>query len=120
MTCNCDEFAERQGVPLFLEGRTTRSAFKERGDSFKGVRPMKTCIAAGLLLVGLATPALAAEQHCAVKDTVGNCSVIDARPSATKNSGLTLLGNKDGYDSEAGRPESAKHRVRCKGMVERA
>ena len=43
---------------------------------------MKSYAVAGLLLVGLATPALAASQHYAVKDTVGNCSVIDARPSA--------------------------------------
>ena len=42
---------------------------------------MKSYAVAGLLLVGLATPALAASQHYAVKDTVGNCSVIDARPA---------------------------------------
>ena len=33
---------------------------------------MKSYAVAGLLLVGLATPALAASQHYAVKDTVGN------------------------------------------------
>ena len=43
---------------------------------------MKSYAVAGLLLIGLATPALAAAQHYAVEDTVGNCSVIDARPSA--------------------------------------
>ena len=43
---------------------------------------MKPYAVAGLLLIGLATPALAAAQHYAVEDTVGNCSVIDARPSA--------------------------------------
>ena len=43
---------------------------------------MKSYVIAGLMLVGLATPALAAAQHYAVEDTVGNCSVIDARPSA--------------------------------------
>ena len=48
---------------------------------------MKPYAVAGLLLIGLATPALAAAQHYAVEDTVGNCSVIDARPSADlKNS----------------------------------
>ena len=81
---------------------------------------MKAYIAAGLLLVGLATPAFAAEQHYAVKDTVGNCSVIDARPSATKNSGLTLLGNKGGYDSEASAQKALSSGSGCKGMIERA
>ena len=81
---------------------------------------MKSYVLAGLLLVGLATPALAAEQHYAVKDTVGNCSVIDARPSATKNSGLTLLGNKGGYDSEAAAQKALGSGAGCKGMIERA
>jgi hypothetical protein len=51
--------------------------------------------------VSLVTPALAAGQHYAVKDTVGNCAVIDERPSPTEISGLTILGNKSGYDSIA-------------------
>ena len=80
---------------------------------------MKAYIAAGLLLVGLATPAFAA-QHYAVKDTVGNCSVIDARPSATKNSGLTLLGNKGGYDSEASAQKALSSGSGCRGLIERA
>ena len=36
---------------------------------------------AGLLLVALATPALAASQHFALVDTVGNFSVIDTKSS---------------------------------------
>ena len=43
---------------------------------------MKSYVIAGLMIVGLVSPALAAAQHYAVEDTVGNCSVIDARRSA--------------------------------------
>ena len=46
-------------------------------------------------------PALAATQskaeHFAVKDTVGNCAVVDTLPS--KVSGLRIVGNKAGYGS---------------------
>jgi hypothetical protein len=54
---------------------------------------MKTYLTASLLLIALAAPAFAAE-HFAVVDTVGNCSVIDTRPSAYKISGLEILGDK--------------------------
>jgi len=54
-----------------------------------------------VLVLGLAGPALAATQskaeHFAVKDTVGNCAVIDTLPS--KVSGLRIVGNHDGYGS---------------------
>ena len=77
---------------------------------------MKSYVVAGLLLVGLATPALAANQHYAVKDTVGNCSVIDARPSAN----LKILGNKGGYESVTAAQKSLSSGSGCKGMIDRA
>jgi hypothetical protein len=80
---------------------------------------MKSYLAAGILLVGLATPALAANQHYAVKDTVGNCAVIDARPSPTKISGLTVLGNRGGYDSVAAAQKALGSESSCKGTVDR-
>jgi hypothetical protein len=78
---------------------------------------MKSYLAAGLLLVSLATPAFAAEQHYAVEDTVGNCSVIDARPSPTKISGLTLLGNKNGYDITAAAEKALSSGAGCQGST---
>ena len=41
---------------------------------------MKRTLATAFILVGLVTPALAAE-HYAMKDTENYCSVIDATPS---------------------------------------
>jgi hypothetical protein len=77
---------------------------------------MKSYAVAGLLLVGLATPALAASQHAAVKDTVGNCSVIDARPSAD----LKILGNTGGYESVTAAQKALGSGSGCKGMIDRA
>jgi hypothetical protein len=54
---------------------------------------MKRFTAACILLVAMAAPALAAE-HYAVIDTVGNCSVVDTKPSPHGISGLKLLGDK--------------------------
>ncbi|HEX2448495.1 MAG TPA: hypothetical protein VHK26_09970 [Methyloceanibacter sp.] len=70
--------------------------------------------------MSLVTPALAAGQHYAVKDTVGNCAVIDERPSPTEISGLTILGNKSGYDSIAAAQKALGSGAGCKGMVDRA
>ena len=67
-------------------------------------------------IVGLVSPALAAAQHYAVEDTVGNCSVIDARPSAN----LKILGNKGGYDSVAAAQKALGSGSSCKGMIDRA
>jgi hypothetical protein len=80
---------------------------------------MKRYVVAGLLLVALATPALAAE-HYAVVDTVGNCSVIDTKPSPYSVSGLKILGDKSGYAS----PTAAERVFKsdgseCKGLIER-
>ena len=81
---------------------------------------MKSYIVAGLLLVALATPALAAE-HYAVVDTVGNCSVIDTKPSPYDISGLKILGDKIGYSSPAAAEKVFKSgHSECKAMIERA
>jgi len=81
---------------------------------------MKSYVVAGLLLVALATPALAAE-HYAVVDTVGNCSVIDTKPSPYDISGLKILGDKIGYSSPAAAEKVFKSgHSECKAMIERA
>jgi hypothetical protein len=73
----------------------------------------------GLLLVTLATPALAAEQHFAVKDTVGVCSVIDVTPSRASN--LQILGNKSGYSSvDAAQSALKSSGSKCKDIIDRA
>jgi hypothetical protein len=65
--------------------------------------------------MGLVTPAFAAEQHYAVQDTVGNCSVIDARPSYN----LKVLGNKNGYDTEAAAQKALSDASGCKSIFQR-
>ena len=96
---------------------------------------MKSYVVAGLLVVGLATPAFAAssatrdaddtaqnysyaaKHHYAVEDTVGACSVIDARPSAD----LKILGDESGYDSIAAAQKALNSdSSQCKGIIERA
>jgi len=59
---------------------------------------MRTCAIASLLTVALAMPALAATvKYYVVVDPVGNCSVVNSKPSAT--TGLAIVGDKGGYDS---------------------
>ena len=62
---------------------------------------MKAYLIASLVIAGLATPALAAESapHYIVKDTVGNCSVIDVHPSKVEH--LKILGQAQGYGSKS-------------------
>ena len=55
-------------------------------------------------------------KHFAIKDTVGNCSVIDFLPS--RASGMQLLGNKNGYPSV--RDAQAAFGPNCKAKIERA
>jgi hypothetical protein len=54
-------------------------------------------------------------KHFAIKDTVGNCSLIDAQPSLA--SGMQLLGNKSGYSSV--KDAQAVLGAHCKGMIDR-
>ena len=91
------------------------------------------------MLIGLTAPAFAADMpsqdakdtapnfsyvakdHWAVDDTVGNCAVVDSRPSPKDISGLKILGNKNGYSSLSAAEQQIKSGSRaCKGTVERA
>jgi hypothetical protein len=76
---------------------------------------MTRTVLAGLFVVALAVPAMAAEKYFVVKDTVGNCSVVQGGTSA----GLERIQNKDGYDS-ADAAGSALEEIRddCEGVVE--
>jgi hypothetical protein len=56
-----------------------------------------------------------ATRHFAIKDTVGNCSVIDVQPSWA--SGMQLLGNKNGYSSV--KDAQAALGSDCKGKIDR-
>ena len=75
---------------------------------------------ASTLILGLAGPALAASQsgaeHFAVKDTVGNCAVVDTLPS--KVSGLRIVGNKGGYGSISDAQKALGSE--CKSKIDRA
>jgi hypothetical protein len=51
-------------------------------------------------------------RHYLVRDTVGNCSVIDAKPSG----GLKIVGEKGGYASKQGASEAMKDEMKCKGV----
>jgi hypothetical protein len=80
---------------------------------------MKRFVITGMLLLTLSAPAFAAQQHFAVKDTQGNCSVIDVHPSATNISGLTILGNKGGYGSASDAKKALSSASGCKGVIDR-
>ena len=79
---------------------------------------MKKCVVASLLVVGLATPALAAEKVFMTVDTVGNCSVVYGKPGA----GKTVIGETGGYDSmdaaKKALDEVRNDESKCQGVVE--
>jgi hypothetical protein len=88
---------------------------------------MKRYVIAGALLAALATPVLAAEHsastttHYAVIDTVGNCAVVDTKPSPYDVSGLKIVGDESGYPSPDAAAKALKSsEISCKGMIERA
>jgi hypothetical protein len=75
-------------------------------------------IMTAVALIGLATPALAASARYYLEiDTVGNCSVVDSKPS--EHSGMTILGDKNGYSSkeDAAKALKALPKDKCKGIV---
>jgi hypothetical protein len=101
--------------------------------------PMKRFAIATLVLAGLTVPAFAAsmaqqdakdtspnfsyqsKDHWAVIDTVGNCAVVDTRPSPQHISGLKILGNENGYPSLSAAQQQIKSNMSvCKGTIERA
>ena len=55
-------------------------------------------------------------KHFAIKDTVGNCSVVDVLPSNT--SGMQILGDKNGYSSVQD-AQAALGSADCKGKIDR-
>ena len=79
---------------------------------------MKKFLIASFLTAGLATQVLAAQvptQHFAVIDGVGNCAVVDTLPS--KASGLKILGERKGYNSEAAAQKALGSQ--CKSVMDR-
>jgi hypothetical protein len=79
---------------------------------------MKKLVIAGLALLGLAGSALAANARYYVEmDTVGNCSVVDSKPSA--GAGMKILGDKGGYASKDAATKALKGlpKGKCKGIV---
>jgi hypothetical protein len=75
---------------------------------------MKTYVIAGSIVLALTAPAFAAAtKYYVVMDTVHNCSVVEAKPSAS----LKVL--KGGLPSEdAAKQALAKMGKQCKGLVE--
>ena len=79
---------------------------------------MKKTLVVMIALTGLAGTALAADARYYVEmDTVGNCSVVDSKPSAS--AGMTILGDKKGYASqdEATKALKGLPKGKCKGVV---
>ncbi|HTP37189.1 MAG TPA: hypothetical protein VMI76_02370 [Methyloceanibacter sp.] len=71
-----------------------------------------------IALIGMAAPALAADaKYFLEMDTVGNCSIIDSKPSAS--AGMTILGDKNGYASQDDAAKALKGlpKGKCKGVV---
>lgn len=71
-----------------------------------------------IAVAAMTGPALAAgAKYYVEQDTVGNCSVVDSKPSAS--AGMTILGNKDGYATK----DAAKAflnglpKGKCQGIV---
>jgi hypothetical protein len=85
----------------------------------EGVLLMQKYLIATTFVLAAVTPAFAAERF-AVVDTVGNCSVIDTKPSPRDISGLKILGDQSGYSSST-TAEQALHSDSsvCKGMIQR-
>ena len=79
---------------------------------------MKKTLIFVIALISLTVPALAAGAKFYVEmDTVGNCSVVDSKPSAS--AGMTILGDKNGYTSkeDATKALKALPSGKCKGVV---
>jgi hypothetical protein len=79
---------------------------------------MKRLAIASVVVFALAAPALAAGARYYVEmDTVGNCSVVDSKPSA--HAGMTILGDQGGYASKEDATKALKGlpKDKCKGVV---
>jgi hypothetical protein len=66
-------------------------------------------------MLALTTSALAGgTKYFVEKDTVGNCSIVDSKPSA--GSGMKIMGDKGGYASKDA-AEKALKGLKCGGIV---
>lgn len=76
---------------------------------------MRRYTIASVLMLALATSAMAGgTKYFVEKDTVGNCSIVDSKPSA--GSGMKIMGDKGGYASKDA-AEKALKGFKCNGVV---
>jgi hypothetical protein len=78
---------------------------------------MRSGLIATVLVVALSTSALAAATYYVILDPVGNCAVVDSKPSAS--AGMKILGNKSGYPSKDAADKALKDSLKgkCTGIV---
>jgi hypothetical protein len=74
---------------------------------------MRTYATTALIMAALIMP----PRYFLARDVVGNCAVVDAKPSA--QSGLTIIGDKLGYDSKEAAADAIRESAKgkCKGIV---
>ena len=71
---------------------------------------MKKYVIAGLLIAGMATPALAAEYYVAQNTSSHKCSIVSLKPDGTS---LTMLGS-DGFKTRSAAESALKGMSECK------
>ena len=101
--------APATAVRIWYKGRLTRASKKE---------PYVNRTIIAITLIGLTIPALAASARYYLEiDTVGNCSVVDSKPS--DHAGMMILGDKNGYASkqDAAKALKALPKDKCRGIV---
>jgi hypothetical protein len=79
---------------------------------------MKKMTMVVIAVAAMTGPALAAgAKYYVERDTVGNCSVVDSKPSG--HAGMKLLGKKGGYASKDAAMKALKGlpKGKCQGIV---
>ena len=71
---------------------------------------MKKYVIAGLLIAGMATPALAAEYYVAQNSSSHKCSIVSHKPDGKT---LTMLGS-DGFKTKSEAQNALKGMSECK------
>ncbi len=71
---------------------------------------MKKYVIAGLLIAGMATPALAAEYYVAQNTSSHKCSIVSHKPDGKS---LTMLGS-DGFKTRSAAENALKGMSECK------
>jgi hypothetical protein len=71
---------------------------------------MKKYVIAGLLIAGMATPALAAEYYVAQNTSSHKCSIVSHKPDGKS---LTMLGS-DGFKTRSAAESALKGMSECK------